>query len=71
VVSAVPEDVSRYLEKAVVTTDESPLAEEGLGTIEEDLHEEPANENDRNALGDSAAAGVSGASPPSRGESVE
>ena len=43
VVSAVPEDVSRYLEKAVVTTDETPLAEEELGTIEQDLPEEPGN----------------------------
>ena len=39
VASAVPEDVSRYLEKAVVPTDEAPLAEEELGTIEQDLQE--------------------------------
>ncbi|MHC4406749.1 MAG: MarR family winged helix-turn-helix transcriptional regulator [Planctomycetota bacterium] len=45
VVSAVPEDVSRYLEKAVVPTDETPLAEEELGTIEEDLQEDPRNGN--------------------------
>jgi len=44
VVSAVPEDVSRYLEKAVVTTDDTPLAEEELGTIQRDL-EEPDNGN--------------------------
>ena len=41
VVSAVPEDVSRYLEKAVVTTDETPLAEEELGTLEQELQEGP------------------------------
>ena len=40
VVSAVPEDVSRYLEKAVVTTDETPLAEEELGALQQDLQEE-------------------------------
>jgi len=45
VVSAVPEDVSRYLEKAVVTTDETPLAEEELGAIQQDLPEEPTNGN--------------------------
>jgi len=45
VVSAVPEDVSRYLEKAVVTTDETPLAEEESGTIQQDLPEEPTNGN--------------------------
>lgn len=45
VVSAVPEDVSRYLEKAVVTTDETPLAEEESGTIRQDLQQEPANGN--------------------------
>jgi hypothetical protein len=39
VVSAVPEDVSRYLEKAVVTTDETPLAEEESGTIQQNLEE--------------------------------
>jgi len=44
VVSAVPEDVSRYLEKAVVPTDETPLAEEESGTIQQDL-EEPNNGN--------------------------
>jgi DNA-binding MarR family transcriptional regulator len=44
VVSAVPEDVSRYLEKAVVTTDETPLAEEELGTIQQHV-EEPDNGN--------------------------
>ena len=42
VVSAIPEDVSRYLEKAVVTADETPFAEEDLGTIEQELPEEPA-----------------------------
>ena len=40
VVSAIPEDVSRYLEKAVVPTDETPLAEEELGEIRQDLQEE-------------------------------
>jgi DNA-binding MarR family transcriptional regulator len=45
VVSAVPEDVSRYLEKAVVLTDETPLAEEELGTIGQDLQEDPRNGN--------------------------
>jgi len=45
VVSAIPEDVSRYLEKAVVPTDETPLAEEELGTIQQDLQEEPTNGN--------------------------
>ena len=45
VVSAVPEDVSRYLEKAVVPTDETPLAEEELGTIAQDLQEDPRNGN--------------------------
>ena len=44
-VSAVSEDVSRYLEKAVVTTDETPLAEEELGTVEQYLPEEQTNEN--------------------------
>ena len=45
VVSAVPEDVSRYLEKAVVTTDEVPLAEEELVPIQQDVQEEPGNGN--------------------------
>jgi len=45
VVSAVPEDVSRYLEKAVVPTDESPLAEEELGSIGQELQEDPCNGN--------------------------
>jgi len=45
VVSAVPEDVARYLEKAVVPTDETPLAEEELATIQQDLPEEPTNGN--------------------------
>ncbi|MBN2475413.1 MAG: MarR family transcriptional regulator [Pirellulales bacterium] len=40
VVSAVSEDISRYLEKAVVTTDATPLAEEESGTIEQELQEE-------------------------------
>jgi len=44
VVSAVPEDVSRYLEKAVVVTDETPSAEEEPGTIQQDL-ENPGNGN--------------------------
>ena len=44
-VSAVPEDVSRYLEKAVVPTDETSLAEEKLGTIEQDLQGDPRNGN--------------------------
>jgi hypothetical protein len=35
VASAPAEDVSRYLEKAVVPTDESPLAEEGPGKTAE------------------------------------
>ena len=47
VVSAVPEDVSRYLEKAVVPTDETPLAEEESGTIQQDLRKQPANRNNR------------------------
>ena len=37
VVSAVPEDVSRYLEKAVVTTNETPLAEEESGTLDNEF----------------------------------
>jgi DNA-binding MarR family transcriptional regulator len=41
VASALPEDVARYLEKAVVPTDETPLAEEELDTIVEDPQEEP------------------------------
>ena len=45
VVSAVPEDVSRYLEKAVVTTNETPLAEEELGAIRQDLQEEPTDDD--------------------------
>ncbi len=40
VVGALPEDVSRYLEKAVVTTVETPLADENLDTIEQDVQEE-------------------------------
>ncbi len=47
VMSAVPEDVSRYLEKAVVATDETPLAEEEQGTIRQDLEKEPSNGNNR------------------------
>jgi DNA-binding MarR family transcriptional regulator len=41
VASAVPEDVARYLEKAVVPTDETPLAEEELDTIFEEPQGEP------------------------------
>ena len=44
-VGDVPEDISRYFEKAVVPTDESPLAEEELGAIQQVLREEPANGN--------------------------
>ncbi len=40
VVGAVPEDVSRYLEKAVVPTDEAPLAEEESATISQDHPDE-------------------------------
>ena len=36
VVSAVPEDISCYLEKAAVPTDEAPLAEDELGTIQQE-----------------------------------
>lgn len=43
VVSAVKEDISRYLEKAVVLTDETPLAEEDFGAVQQDLPEEPAD----------------------------
>ncbi|MBN2294618.1 MAG: MarR family transcriptional regulator [Pirellulales bacterium] len=43
VVSAVPEDISRYLEKAVVTADDTPLAEEVLGTVEQGSLEEKNN----------------------------
>lgn len=52
VASAAPEDVSRYLEKAVVPADETPLAEEELGTIQQDFQGESANENntERRAL---------------------
>jgi len=45
VMSAVPEDVSRYLEKAVVTTDETSLREEELGTRRQDLEEQSTNGN--------------------------
>jgi DNA-binding MarR family transcriptional regulator len=45
VASAAPEDVSRYLEKAVVPTDETPLAEEESGVIEEDVQDSPPNGN--------------------------
>jgi DNA-binding MarR family transcriptional regulator len=38
-VSAVPEDVSRYLEKAVVPTGEASLPEEKADTIQQDLQE--------------------------------
>jgi DNA-binding MarR family transcriptional regulator len=51
VVSAIPEDVSRYLERAVVPTDETPLAEEELGTVEEDLRMGSGNGNNDNGLG--------------------
>jgi len=46
VVSAVEEDVSRYLKKAVVPTDESPLAEEALGTIQQAAPEGAPNANE-------------------------
>ena len=46
-VNAVPEDVSRYLEKAIVLTNEIPLAEEELGTIRQGLPEKAANGNNR------------------------
>jgi DNA-binding MarR family transcriptional regulator len=45
VVSAVPEDVQRYLEKAVVTTDETPLAEEESGTIGQEMQQDPRDRN--------------------------
>jgi DNA-binding MarR family transcriptional regulator len=44
VVSAIPEDVSRYLEKAVVPTDESPLAEEESGLIQQEPQEDTCNQ---------------------------
>ena len=43
VVSAVKGDISRYLEKAVVPTDETPWAEEDLGGVQQDFPEEPAD----------------------------
>ncbi len=54
VVSAAEEDVSRYLEKAVVPADETPLAEEALGTIEQPVQEGPANGANSNRLGHSS-----------------
>jgi len=42
VAGAEPEDVSRYLGGAVVPTDETALAEEELGTIQQDLRDETA-----------------------------
>lgn len=45
VAGAVAEDVSRYLEKAVVPTDEIPLAEEALRIIQQTVQEEPTNGN--------------------------
>jgi len=63
-VSAVPEDISRYLEKAVVPTDEAPLAEEELGTIQQESQEEPANGNDSDGLGRSPAEGGQAAATP-------
>lgn len=42
VAGAVEEDVSRYLEKAVVANDETPLAEELPGTIADSSGEEPS-----------------------------
>jgi DNA-binding MarR family transcriptional regulator len=43
VAGAPEEDVSHYLRKAVVPTDETPLAEEALGTIQESVPEGPAD----------------------------
>jgi len=43
VAGAIPEDVSRYLEKAVVPTDETPLAEEESGTIGQLTEEDSKN----------------------------
>ncbi|MFH1923968.1 MAG: MarR family transcriptional regulator [Planctomycetota bacterium] len=63
-VSALPEDISRYLEKAVVPTDEAPLAEEELGTIQQESQEEPANGNDSDGLGRSPAEGGQAAATP-------
>jgi len=40
-VSAVPEDVSRYLEKAVVPTDKIPVAAGELDTVQQKPQEEP------------------------------
>jgi len=52
-VSAVPEDIQRYLETAVVTTDETPLAEESPGAIRQDLQEERPDGIDSSGLGHS------------------
>ena len=49
VASAEAEDVSRYLEKAVVATDETPLAEESPGAISEYPAEEPAGDGPEGA----------------------
>jgi DNA-binding MarR family transcriptional regulator len=46
VAGAVEEDVSRYLERAVVPTDETPFAEESPGTIPPSFLEDPGADQD-------------------------